>query len=100
PHNGLSTVRPARAWVEDPRGGPLLKCVEADILRGAYLSPGRGGWLSERRGFQLQFWTSFGTHGLPARTGAGTTTSDAAAIFDIPKGTSGWGRTIFTAGNP
>lgn len=101
PHNGFAFTRPTRAWVDDPRGN-AVRCIEPDLPRPCYLTATQGALVSERRGSQLIARSSFGTSGLPAHTGAGTTTQDTESIFD--SATNGVGATfqrlILTAGNP
>lgn len=101
PHNGFSFVRPTRSWVDDPRGGSV-RCIEADLPRPHFLAVGRGALISERRGKQLFFWSSFGIGGLAVHVGAGTTTDDTSSIFDnTTNGLAGlFKRVILTAGNP
>lgn len=101
PHNGVVWLRPARAWVDDPRGS-MLSCVEADMPRAQYISATQAGLLSERRGKQLLYRTSFGTTSLSAHSGSGTTTEDTSSLFsNSTNGLAGsFKRVILTAGSP
>lgn len=102
PHNGYSFVGAARSWVEDPRGGPVIRAIDGPAPAPYYISATQAGLRSERRGKQLVLRSSFGIAALGAHTGAGTTTDDTSSIFDnnVNALIGLFKRVILTAGNP